>query len=213
MIAFLQKGKNTKMKQKVLFIDAGHGGIDPQGNYTTAPSKQHKFEQGFHESGWFYEGVSNRRLAAEFIAQASRMGYLCIPVYHPSKDTSLSTRTNLANKIAQALGAESLYISFHSNAFDGSARGWCVFHHPNSRAGKNLAENVAIETVPLCAEYGVPDRNPVLIANFHVLTYTNMPAILIENLFFDNEQDAELLQDPTFCVNLCNRILRGIERA
>ena len=197
--------------QTILFIDAGHGGIDPQGNYTTAPSKQHKFSQGFHESGWFYEGVSNRRLAAEFIAQASRMGYLCIPVYHPSKDTSLSTRTNLANNIGQALGANSLYISFHSNAFDSTARGWCVFHHPNSRAGEAIANNIAQEVVSLCAEYGVPSRNPVLDSGFHVLTYTAMPAVLIENLFFDNEQDAELLQDPTFCVNLCNRILRGVK--
>lgn len=197
--------------QTILFIDAGHGGIDPQGNYTTAPSKQHKFSQGFHESGWFYEGVSNRRIAAEFIAQASRMGYLCIPVYHPSKDTSLSTRTNLANGIAEALGANSLYISFHSNAFDSTARGWCVFHHPNSRAGEAIANNIAQEVVSLCAEYGVPSRNPVLDSGFHVLTYTAMPAVLIENLFFDNEQDAELLQDPTFCVNLCNRILRGVK--
>lgn len=200
------------MKQTVLFIDAGHGGINPSGNYTTAPSKQHKFEQGFHESGWFYEGVSNRRIAAEFMAQASRMGFLCIPVYHPSKDTSLSVRTATANYMAETLEVDSIYISFHSNAFDGSARGWCIFHHPNSRGGETIANNIATEAVRLCAEYGVPGRNPVLSANFHVLTYTSMPAVLIENLFFDNEQDAELLQDPTFCVNLCNRILRGIEK-
>lgn len=200
------------MKQTVLFIDAGHGGIDLSGNYTTAPSKQHKFEQGFHESGWFYEGVSNRRLAAEFMAQASRMGYLCIPVYHPSKDTSLSVRTATANYMAETLEVDSIYISFHSNAFDGSARGWCVFHHPNSSGGNRIAESIASEVLPLCVDYEVPERNPVLGANFHVLTYTSMPAILLENLFFDNEQDAELLQDPTFCVNLCNRILRGIEK-
>ena len=199
------------MKQTVLFIDAGHGGIDEQGNYTTAPSKQHKFSQGFHESGWYYEGVSNRRLAAEFMAQASRMGFLCIPVYHPSKDTSLSVRTATANHMANALDVDSIYISFHSNAFDGSARGWCIFHHPNSISGERIANNIATQVVRLCSEYGVPGRNPVLESGFHVLTYTSMPAVLIENLFFDNEQDAELLQDPTFCVNLCNRILRGIE--
>lgn len=201
------------MKDKILFIDAGHGGIDPNGNYTTAPSKQHKFKQGFHNEGWFYEGVSNRRIAAEFIAQASRMGYLCIPVYHPYKDTSLSTRTEIANNIAKQLKADSVYISFHSDAFDTTARGWTVYHHPNSRNGKELAENIAIEALSLCVDYAVPGRTPLRADKYHVLTYTNMPAVLIENLFFDNEQDAELLQDPTFCVNLCNRILRGVERA
>ena len=95
------------MKNTVLFIDAGHGGIDPIGRYTTAPSKQYKFPSGFHQDGWFYEGVSNRQIAAEFIAQASRMGFICIPVYHPYKDTSLGTRTHLANTINNELAARS----------------------------------------------------------------------------------------------------------
>lgn len=200
------------MNTKVLFIDAGHGGIDDQGNYTTAPSKQHKFQQGFHESGWFYEGVSNRKIAAEFMAQAARMGFMCIPVYNPSDDTPLSTRTSLANDIAQRLGVDSIYISFHSDAFDTTARGWTVYHHPSSSKGYAIAEEVSRQVLPLCEEYGVPGREPVRPANYDVLRYTNMPAILIENLFFDNEQDAELLMDATFCVNLCSRILRAIER-
>jgi len=199
------------MKQTVLLIDAGHGGIDENGNYTTAPSKQHKYTQGFHNNGWFYEGVSNRRIAAEFIAQASRMGFLCVPVYHPSKDTSLSVRTATANYIAETLQADSIYISFHSNAYNGNARGWTIFHHPNSGNGKTIAENVSNQVSPLLAEFGTTNRG-VRTAHFHVLTYTSMPAVLIENLFFDNEKDAELLQDATFCVNLCNRILRGIEK-
>jgi N-acetylmuramoyl-L-alanine amidase len=201
------------MRDKVLFIDAGHGGIDASGIYTTAPSKQHKFEQGFHENGWFYEGVSNRKIAAEFMAQASRMGFLCIPIYHPSEDTGLSTRTNLANHIASTLNAESIYISFHSDAFNGSARGWTVYHHPNSSTGNAIAQELSRQVLPLCEEYGVPGRQPVRSANYHVLTYTSMPAILIENLFFDNEDDATILMDATFCVNLCARILRAIERA
>ena len=53
------------MKNIVLLIDAGHGGITPEGEYTTAPSKQKKFASGYHGRGWFYEGVSNRQIAAE----------------------------------------------------------------------------------------------------------------------------------------------------
>ena len=32
-----------KRKSTVLILDAGHGGIDTKGNYTTAPSKQKLF--------------------------------------------------------------------------------------------------------------------------------------------------------------------------
>lgn len=199
------------MKQTVLLIDAGHGGIDESGNYTTAPSKQHKYTQGFHNNGWFYEGVSNRRIAAEFIAQASRMGFVCVPVYSPSKDINLATRTNLANDIALDLDTQCIYISFHSDAFNGTARGWTIFHHPNSGNGKTIAESISNQVSPLLSEFGATNRG-IKTAHFHVLTYTSMPAVLIENLFFDNEKDAELLQDATFCVNLCNRILRGIEK-
>ena len=199
------------MKNTILFIDAGHGGIDPIGRYTTAPSKQFKYPSGFHQDGWFLEGVSNRQIAAEFMAQASRMGFVCIPVYHPYKDTPLSSRTNLANTISSTLNADSLYISFHSNAFDSSARGWCIFHHPNSSKGKALCEDIAHQVIPLNQDYNVPDRNAVLSQGFHVLTYTNMPAVLLENLFFDNEDDAMILMDREYCVQLCSAILRGIE--
>lgn len=199
------------MKNTVLFIDAGHGGIDPIGRYTTAPSKQYKYPSGFHQDGWFYEGVSNRQIAAEFMAQASRMGFICIPVYHPYKDTSLGTRTHLANTISNELGAESLYISFHSNAYNGTARGWCIFHHPTSTKGKALCEDIAQQVIPLNQDYNVPDRNAVLSQGFHVLTYTQMPAVLLENLFFDNVDDATILMDREYCVQLCSAVLRGIE--
>jgi hypothetical protein len=102
------------MKNTVLFIDAGHGGIDPIGRYTTAPSKQFKYASGFHQDGWFLEGVSNRQIAAEFIAQASRMGFVCIPVYHPYKDTPLSSRTNLANTISSTLNADGQLVHIFS---------------------------------------------------------------------------------------------------
>ena len=200
------------MQNKILLIDAGHGGIDPSGRYTTAPSKQKKFVTGYHGYGWFYEGVSNRQIAAEFMAQATRAGFVCVPVYHPYKDTSLTTRTDLANQIAGSLGAESIYLSFHSNAFDGSARGWVIFHHPNSSKGKQLSEDIAEQVLPLCQDYDIPMRPAVLSQAFHVLTYTNMTAVLLENLFFDNEQDADVLMDREFCINLCSRILRAVEK-
>ena len=203
------------MNNKILIIDAGHGNINSAGEYTTPPNYGKKWQhstKGYHGGGWFYEGLSNKQLAAEFIAQATRAGFFCFPVFDPIEDTSLSRRTNIANYIQSNLKAEALFISFHSNAFDQTWRGFQVYHHLNSQKGKSAAEAVADFAGPYCEEWGSPSPNPVRGASFHVLTYTQMPAILIEALFFDNEEDTDLLLDREFCSGLCAEILKGVQR-
>ena len=47
----------------LILLDAGHGGLNPAGQYVTSPSKEYKHSKGqFHKEGWFYEGVWNRTL-------------------------------------------------------------------------------------------------------------------------------------------------------
>ena len=199
--------------EKILIIDAGHGSLDENGNYTTPPQNGKKWQhsnKGYHGGGWFYEGYSNRQLAAEFIAQATRSGFTCYPVYHPVLDTPLNVRTSLANNIANSLNAQALFISFHSNAFDGSFQGFQIYHHPTSAAGKQLATKIAQKAAPYCESFDSPSPNPVRPAGFHVLTYTQMPAVLLENLFFDNTADTDLLLDREFCSGLVSKILQGV---
>ena len=62
------------MKQTILYIDAGHGGLDPMtGEYLTPPSDgkkcQHNNGKAYHGNGWFYEGHFNRQIASEFIKE------------------------------------------------------------------------------------------------------------------------------------------------
>ena len=47
-------------------------------------------------------------------------------------------------------------------------------------------------------------------ARFYVLTRTLMPAILIEHLFFDNLQDAELLMDEEIVDRFAEAQVRAI---
>ena len=70
-----------KANKFCVFLDAGHGGIDPKKkvpfNYTTYPSKcfQHNNAK-FHGYGWFFEGVFNREVAAKIEQYLKDWGYL-----------------------------------------------------------------------------------------------------------------------------------------
>jgi N-acetylmuramoyl-L-alanine amidase len=205
------------MREKILLIDFGHGGRDPlTGDYTTDPRTGKKFKHkngGFHGGGWFYEGVSNRNFAREFIAQASRAGFLCVPVGHPSKDTTLMQRIKFANYYHKEMNSNSIFLSFHSNAFKQEHRGFQIYHHPNSRAGKKIASSIASEAEFVFLDYdSIWPFNSRKTANFAVLRATKMPAVLIENGFFDNEKDARLLMDPNFIFHVCAAILRGLNK-
>ena len=41
-----------------VYLDAGHGSLDKEGNYVTAPSKQFEHAEGeFHKGKWFFEEI------------------------------------------------------------------------------------------------------------------------------------------------------------
>ena len=181
---------------KLIAIDAGHGGI-LRDRYTTAPNKQF-FHAGhtFHNGGWFYEGVGNRAVCDALCAMLEKEGIKYMKVYHPSLDTSLGNRVALANK-AKA----TLFISNHSNASaTHTAKGWEVF----TSRGKSRSDDAAtILTHEMRKRFpdvryrlDFSDGDPDKEADFFVLRRTTMPSILVENFFFDNLQDAQLLIKP-----------------
>jgi hypothetical protein len=52
------------MFKHCIFLDAGHGGREASGCYTTAPSRMWDLKKGtFHNGSIFYEGVKNREYA------------------------------------------------------------------------------------------------------------------------------------------------------
>jgi N-acetylmuramoyl-L-alanine amidase len=111
-----------------------------------------------------------------------------------SADTpvSLFSRTNLANQVKA-----DYYCSIHINA--GGGTGWESYIYNGSvseqtiRAQETLHNYVMSQIRP----YGVGDRG-IKRANFHVLRETNMPSILLENLFIDTNFDLNLLRNKIF---------------
>ncbi len=202
-----------------VFLDAGHGGLDKNGKYVTAPSKQFKHEKGeFHGDGWFYEGVFNRTLTNRVAAKLSNLGISNVIVSHEYLDISLHYRVNVANWYHKNF-KKGVYISNHANASSsGNARGFEVY----TTRGKTKSDKVAtllydnvqdllgdrIKYRPSRSD-GDPDRE----ANFFVLKNTAMPAILIEHLFFDNFDDASLLMNDEIVERFAEAQVRTVIEA
>lgn len=195
------------MKNTVIFIDAGHGGLDAAGKYTTAPAKMTK-----HKDGWFYEGVSNRYIAMQLIEKLTEKGFLRVPVFHPCKDTSLSARTAMANYMAETMQVDSIYLSIHSNAASNShepqdlARGLTVWTLKDNGKAYEIGKATGDKMREVFEHYKSKRFNMMLQKGFLVLLKTTMPAVLYELGFFDNPHDKALLQNPHFIEELTNTL-------
>lgn len=99
----------------VVFVDAGHGGIDDNGRYVTPGKRAYHKDLILHERGHYYEGFENRLAAEAFIEACTQKGIQCIRTYHPYKDWSLSERTEIVRSYLRR-GYCGYLHSFHSNA-------------------------------------------------------------------------------------------------
>lgn len=207
------------MKKTVLFINAGHGGIDESGKYTTpediGKKTLHTNGKLYHGGGWFYEGLFNRDIANEFIIKATQKGYTCIKTYHQNNDTSLVSRTNFANNHEAC--KKSVWLSFHSNAVAAStapqtyAEGVCTFVYKKSTQTATHAKQITEAMQNIFDRWG-SKRRATLIHDtpLHETRYTKMPAMLFEVGFFDNPKQADLLMNPKFRAELIDAMLNEI---
>ncbi|WP_197043787.1 peptidoglycan-binding protein [Aureispira sp. CCB-QB1] len=130
----------------VVFVDAGHGGIDNKGKYVTPGKRAYHQEEEMHERGHYYEGFENRLITEAFIEACTDAGIMCVRTYHPYKDTSLSDRAEIIRSWLRR-GYCGYLHSFHSNAISSSnsaakldaTRGFMVF---NTR-GDNFSDQIA----------------------------------------------------------------------
>lgn len=189
------------MAIKRVILDPGHGGLDSNGKYTTAPNKMHTFPDGEE----VYEGVLNRALAVELYENLKcEGGFATLFTIRPDdpRDMKLSRRTYFANTFNPS---ETLFISLHCNASPGhNAGGGEVWTSPGSTMSDVLADYIYIGMNRLYKKWGMkmrPDESDGDYdreAAFWVLTKTLCPAVLIEYGFFDYRPDLNNLKNPDF---------------
>tara|TARA_R110002051_G_scaffold290074_1_gene353375 strand:- start:247 stop:864 length:618 start_codon:yes stop_codon:yes gene_type:complete len=183
------------MARYTWLLDPGHGGLI-DGRYQTAGKRSPRFPDG----SILYEGVSNRDIVGRIVKLCQEHHIDCINLVDTQEDLSLRHRVSKANLFHKE-NRNSVYVSVHSNAFGNgrefnSAKGVCTFHHYKSKTGKKLADSLQRWLGDLTPLYSRGVRSNDSWANFYVLRKTHMPAVLSENGFMTNFDDATALLDP-----------------
>jgi N-acetylmuramoyl-L-alanine amidase len=170
-----------------ILLDNGHGYDTP----------------GKHSPVWadgtqFFEWKSNRELVKRIAKKLQADGIAYDIISPEDHDIGLSERCRRANSICAKYGkANCLYVSVHSNACTGKARGLSVYTSKGQTASDKYAEifcTLGRQMWPTAKFYrDMSDGDSDMEENFYVLRNTICPAILTESFFFDNEEDCRYL--------------------
>lgn len=150
----------------------------------------------------FFEWQFNREIAIPLVKRLKEMGYDAERIVtEDDYDVTLPERCRRVNGWCKKLGAKNvIFISVHANAADHgqwtNARGFSVYVAKNaSERSKRLAQTFYDLAVKkgLKGNRSTP-KNRYWEANFYVIKNTLCPAILTENLFYDNKEDLAILK-------------------
>lgn len=180
--------KRRGLKMVKIYIDPGHGGIDP---------------------GAVANGLQEKNITLQISKELQKIlvneyENVSVKLSRNNDETvSLQKRTDAANR----WGAD-LYVSIHINA--GGGTGFESFIYPRvsqrTRTYQKLLHNEILQQVDFT-------NRGEKQANFHVLRATKMPAILTENGFIDTKLDVERLKNPRFIKKLARGHANGIAKA
>lgn len=151
-------------------------------------------------SGYLDEYECDRAFVAQLIDAFDAQGWHVTDCSNEESDVSAELREEC--RIANASGAD-LFIAVHFNA--GGGTGTEVWHYPYSLA-ETCAREVSRE---LASALGLPNRGAKSTTGLYVLNHTDMPAILIEVCFVDNEADAAAWHATSWNA-LCGAVVRGL---
>lgn len=172
-----------------IVLDAGHGGKD---------------------SGAVGNGLREKDLTLNIVKKIGNLlaEYEGVEVHYTRTDDrflELSERAAIANKLKA-----DYFISVHINA--GGGTGFESYIYNGQVSAATVAYQNVIHQEIMKAIGNVKDRGKKR-ANYAVLRETHMPAILTENLFIDNANDAAKLKSDQFLQQVAYGHVVGLEKA
>lgn len=178
--------------QKVIVIDAGHGGDDPGA-------------VGYNSAGKAvaYESHINLAIALMVGEKLENSGVKVIYTRNKDKYITLQERSDIANNS----GCD-FFVSIHCNSIEkASINGTQVYYHPISETGTKLAENIYDNIVDMT---GLAPKKTQNGSHLYVIRTTVPPAVLVECAFISNEKDREYLLSKNGQATLAEAIYQGI---
>jgi len=148
----------------------------------------------------FFEYEFNRDIVKRMLAALKEKGiktYNVVP--EEVQDITLQERVRRANTVSS--GIPKLFISIHSNAATPAPgsdwvaptiSGMETWYYQDSSKGKNMANIFQRELVE-ATDWKNRGLKSTELRQLYVLKYTNMPSILTENGFFNNEAEVKKL--------------------
>lgn len=196
-------GKDKKiwswsMGNRVVVIDAGHGGVDP-GAVGTAK---------------VLEKDVNLAVSKRLQALLQQSGAKTIMVREDDSDLGTSQgllkrkREDLAKRIQIAMDAQAeVYISIHANSFpNATLTGAQTFYLSDSQEGKLLAQSIQQELNRMTNGKRVIKANQ----DIYVLKKAHQAAVTVEVGFLSNPAEEQLLSTPEYQQKLAVAIFQGV---
>jgi|TARA_R110000851_G_scaffold147580_7_gene287532 N-acetylmuramoyl-L-alanine amidase len=202
-----------KKSNKLVLIDAGHGGMI-DGVYQTKGKRSPVWEDGRQ----YFEGVGNRILRAKVAAGLEKLGIEYKYVTYTEKDISLRNRVAAINKICNLRGFKNvLLLSIHSDAFSKeSAHGWSVYTSVGDTGTSDIfATNLYLEMIKqfpnMKSRIDMSDGDVDKEAQFYILRKSYCPAALVENFFMTNRKECqEILMTEDGQDKIAQGLINGI---
>lgn len=183
---------------RVVVIDAGHGGVDP----------------GAVGKGKVLEKDVTLAVSKRLQALVQQSGAKTIMVREDDSDLGTSQgllkrkREDLAQRIQLAMDAQAeVYLSIHANSFpDAKLTGAQTFYHADSPEGKLLAQSIQQELNKMT------NGNRVIKGNqdIYVLKKAHQAAVTVELGFLSNLAEEQLLATPEYQQKLAVAIYQGL---
>jgi uncharacterized lipoprotein YddW (UPF0748 family)/N-acetylmuramoyl-L-alanine amidase len=138
----------------------------------------------------------------------------------PDLCDDITARPRYADWENTSTGDDAIFLSWHTNGYDGSARGTVSYVYDNSDTSytrvagstdlQSFVHNQVISAIHAGWDPSWIDRGKAQANLGEVRLATSMPAMLIEMGFHDNSYDAASLKDPRFNQLLARATYQGI---
>lgn len=188
------KGENLDLIGKVIYIDPGHGGIDPGATYKD-----------------IYEKDINLSIALKLKKELENNGAIVYLTRYDDIDLSISTnnhkKSDLNNRVRVINNSNAdLFISIHLNSYGTSWYGVQIFYDDNNSNNEVLASIMDKNIKNLNGNRTYKKKN-----NLYLLKNIKIPGILVEVGFLSNENERYLLTNSKYQEKVSKSLCNGIK--